>query len=193
MKEIPNCNGYYLVDPLGNVYSKTRNVMGRDGVTYPKKGRKLVPSVNKQTGYLQVDLWVNNKAKRHCIHRLVAEAYIPNPEDKPEVNHRNSNRQDCTMGNLEWATSSENSIHAYAYGHASQKERRKLAEQDYSDIFSRFLAGENFECILKDYPISAGRLSMNLRALVTKWDKVAEYMNERQRQRKERAILNGSN
>lgn len=193
MKEIPDCNGHYLIDRAGNVYSKTRNVVGKDGVTYPKKGKKLKPFVNKQTGYPQVDLWVNNKGTRYYIHRLVAEAYIPNPENKPEVNHKNSNRQDCAISNLEWATSSENSIHAYTYGYASQKERRKLAEQDYSIIFSRFLEGESFESILRDYPISAGRLSMNLRALVTKWGRFNEYVLERQRQRKERAILNGSN
>lgn len=63
-------------------------------------------------GYLRVDL-----DKIHCkLHRLVAEAFIPNPENKPIVNHKKGNKHDCRASQLEWMTVSENTKHAWDNG-----------------------------------------------------------------------------
>lgn len=62
-------------------------------------------------GYKRVSLWYSKKANDHRIHRLVAQAFIPNPDNKPEINHKNGIRNDNRVSNLEWCTGIENSRH----------------------------------------------------------------------------------
>lgn len=67
-------------------------------------------------GYLTVTLTLDHGRKFCLVHRLVAEAFIPNPLDKPEVNHKDGDKTNNVYTNLEWVTESENSLHAYATG-----------------------------------------------------------------------------
>lgn len=67
-------------------------------------------------GYKKVGLIVNGRQKRFQVHRLVAECYIPNPDNKPEVNHKDCDPANNQVSNLEWSTSKENSNHAIASG-----------------------------------------------------------------------------
>ena len=84
----------YLIYPDGRVWSKKRKIFLKPG---------------KQTkGYLHVNLSNHGKMKLHRIHRLVAVHYIPNPEGKPQVDHKNRNRTDNRVENLRWATNGEN-------------------------------------------------------------------------------------
>ena len=68
---------------------------------------------NNVCGYLQVALQKHKKRKDEKIHRLVAEAFIPNPENKPQVNHLDGNKLNNYYKNLEWCTNGENQIHSY--------------------------------------------------------------------------------
>lgn len=68
------------------------------------------------TGYLRITLYKDGKTKNHYVHVLVAKAFIPNPENKPYVNHRDGNKQNNAIENLEWVTGSENILHAYETG-----------------------------------------------------------------------------
>lgn len=95
-------NQYYEVDDEGNVYSLRRN-------------RKLSPKHNWD-GYLRIQLWDHGKCKFVSIHRLVAEAFVPNPDNKPFINHKNGNKQDNRAENLEWCTQQENIVHAWKTG-----------------------------------------------------------------------------
>lgn len=63
-------------------------------------------------GYPQVELMINKKRKHYQVHRLVAKAFVPNPDNKPCVNHKNGNTCDNCMNNLEWCSEKENTIHA---------------------------------------------------------------------------------
>jgi hypothetical protein len=70
-------------------------------------------------GYLTCTLYKNSKPKIFLIHRLVAGAFIPNTENKPEINHINAIRSDNRVGNLEWCTHSANMKHMINIGHAN--------------------------------------------------------------------------
>jgi hypothetical protein len=100
-RTVPGYDGKYEVSNHGNV----RN----------QKGALLKPFPIHQ-GYLVVDLCHMGKKKHIRLNRLVAETFIPNPDNKPEVNHKNGNKMDNSSENLEWSTKSENMIHAYKYG-----------------------------------------------------------------------------
>lgn len=97
-KPIKGFEGLYEVSNLGNV----RNANG-----------KLRKPFLIHQGYLIIDLFRNYKRTHARVNRLVAEAFIPNPENKTEVNHKNGNKTDNRVENLEWTSKSENMIHAY--------------------------------------------------------------------------------
>ena len=98
-KDVVGYEGLYKVSSFGNVLSVKR------GIYLNKK--------SKRSGHLYIGLSKNNVRKNKYVHRLVAIAFIPNPENKPEVNHINGNPKDNNLYNLEWNTRYENSIHSY--------------------------------------------------------------------------------
>ena len=99
----------------------TEYTININGDVYSYKGyktdkpRKLIP-VKMDNGYYKVNLMINGKEKLYSIHRLVASAFIPNPENKPEVNHKNGDKSANLIYNLEWSTSKENIDHAIMTG-----------------------------------------------------------------------------
>lgn len=130
-KDIPGYEGLYQVSNLGRVKSLERYVFDRVAKHYqPEQIKK--PSNKKSKdgsakGYLILQLYRDNKAKNCYIHRLVAEAFIPNPENKKTVNHKNGDKHDNRAENLEWTTYKENNNHAYKYGlnDANHRQNRK--------------------------------------------------------------------
>jgi len=105
--------GFYEVSNNGRVRGLTRQVLKHDGVrTCPSK--ILLPDMSK--GYPRVVLGRGGNRKRVLVHRLVAEAFIPNQFGKPVVNHKDGNRSNNCVSNLEWCTQRENAIHAHRTG-----------------------------------------------------------------------------
>lgn len=100
MKEIKGFKDYYITED-GKVFSKKRNI--------------YLSPFKKQGGYLRVSLF-NGKHNHKSIHRLVAEAFISNPNNYPEVNHIDGNKQNNNINNLEWCTPSQNQKHAFELG-----------------------------------------------------------------------------
>lgn len=104
-KDIEGYSGQYQISNKGNVKSFKRN----------QKGVNLKPQISGQ-GYLAVSLLTEGKAKWHKVHRLVALAFLENPENKQEVNHLDGDKTNNCVENLVWANRSENTKHAYDAG-----------------------------------------------------------------------------
>lgn len=127
-KDVPAYEGIYQVSNLGNIrslkYNNTQEV-------------KLLKLKLRYPGYLYVNLSKNNKQKKYNVHRLVASAFIPNPNDKKEVNHINGKKTDNALINLEWATKKENEYHAMINNLKASHERHggaKLTKIQVADI-----------------------------------------------------------
>lgn len=102
---------------VNNNYSINENGEVRNDIT----GHIKTPTLNKQNGYLCVDLYMNNKRTKVPIHRLVAEAFIKNPDNKPTVDHKDGNRQNNAISNLRWSTYSEQNSRFETVGVRSQR------------------------------------------------------------------------
>lgn len=129
-KDIVGYEGLYQVSNLGRVKSLDhfRNTGLNRG--YLQKGKILKPSMDMYRNYLRVQLSKKGKVVSIRIHRLVAQAFIPNPKNKPQVNHIDGNKLNNCVDNLEWVTIRENIQHAYDTGLAmvSEETKKKISE-----------------------------------------------------------------
>ena len=105
--------GLYEVSTAGEVRSVTRTIIDNH-CTRIFSGKLLHPTENNgKQPYFYVSLSKNGKVKKILVHRLVAETFIKNPENKPQVNHIDGNVHNNCVENLEWVTNAENTQHAY--------------------------------------------------------------------------------
>lgn len=95
------------------------------GIVWSNRKNKYIKPHKIGNGYIQIDI----NGKPMYLHRLIATLFIPNPENKPQVNHIDGNPQNNDVSNLEWCTQSENNIHANRTG-LRKKKRRKLTDND---------------------------------------------------------------
>lgn len=102
---------HYLVSTWGKIYRIDKAFQVE--TDYQHMTRKLSELSTEETskGYLRVYLSKNGKRKHHKVHRLVARAFIPNPDNKPQVNHIDGNKHNNSITNLEWVTDEENKLH----------------------------------------------------------------------------------
>ncbi len=106
-KAIAECNGEYYISDHGRVKSYKR---GKERILKPILSGPL------HSRYLAIGICINGKNKPQKIHRLVALAFVPNEDNKPQVNHKDGNKLNNRVYNLEWATASENQQHAWDTG-----------------------------------------------------------------------------
>lgn len=121
-KDVVGFEEYFMVSNTGKVWSKRTN--------------KELKQCKLKTGYMAVTTRIGGRSgKVYClrIHRMVAEAFIPNPDDKPYVNHKNLDKKANNLTNLEWVTASENALHYYSSIESSGGSRRYAARRLSSD------------------------------------------------------------
>ncbi len=134
-KDIEHYNGVYQISNLGRV--RSFNSTGSNSSR--RKTPIIMKNIKDSKGYEVVNLSKNGSKKMKKIHRLIAKAFIPNPDRKEFVNHIDGNPSNNSICNLEWATSSENKKHGYDIGitkpvMGSKHGRSKLTESDVLTI-----------------------------------------------------------
>lgn len=126
--DVSGYEGKYMVSNMGRAYSAERMVPNHSGFKRLQKP-KIINRKPFKNGYIFVSLRDCENSCRKTLHRLVAGAFIPNPENKPCVNHKNGIKTDNRVENLEWVSYSENSKHAYSIGLA-EKSMAKLSRDN---------------------------------------------------------------
>ena len=94
--------------------TQTDYLITEEGDVYSRKFGKLKKMKQRTERYKAINLWNNGKEKAHYVHRLVAETYIPNPDNLPEVNHKDEDKTNNNVANLEWSTHADNVQHSLA-------------------------------------------------------------------------------
>lgn len=145
-KPINGYEGLYEISNLARVRTVAHRMRRKSGAMCPVKSK--IKTQNKgKNGYKTVALVKNNITKTTAVHRLVAIAFIPNPDCKRCVNHKDGNKHNNSLGNLEWATHSENNKHAFDMGLRSS--RRDMNGDIYRII-----------CRLKDNKLTISQISL---------------------------------
>lgn len=110
-KDIEGYEGMYQIGSCGDVKALPRTIINKNGATQNYPGRLLKVETTSD-GRRRVTLCKDNKTRRFLVHRLMGVAFIPNPGNKPHINHIDNNPLNNVIHNLEWCTHSENMIHA---------------------------------------------------------------------------------
>ena len=158
----------YQASDLGRIRNKNRN--------------NILSPIKDKDGYLKVHL--NNDRTIRFVHRLVAITFIPNPENKPQVNHKDGNKENNSVWNLEWCTSKENNMHALNTGLRKQSTRVRIVE-----------TGEVFPSI-KDCAEAIGARPQNVQAALNNYGHHKtvrglhiEYANTEKEDKKNKSFL----
>ncbi len=147
IKELAVINGFpnYLVSSTGEVINRSKRIH-----------KTMTPHL--KSGYARVGISRQGQTRKFMAHRLVAIAFVPNPEGKPEVNHINGNKLDNRVCNLEWVTSSENVMHSIRTGltkpvSIENREKTKMRNIERSKHYYYSNDGKRFDsaCVLAHY------------------------------------------
>lgn len=143
--DIPGYEGWYQVSTWGVVRSVDRTIFYEDGRIQKHRGKTMSTSSKGKNKYAVVGLCKNRKTRFEYVHRLVAMTFIPNTENKREVNHKDGNKRNNRLTNLEWTSSSENKRHAVAAGvlFNPRPKRGREAGGKLTDDAVRFIRAES--------------------------------------------------
>ena len=129
-RDIEGYEGHYMVDAKGNVFSLKR--------------KKIMTPCKSNNGYMQVHLSIDGVMKSHKVHRLVAKTFIPNPYNLPQVNHKDEDKTNNCVENLEWCTQSYNMNY-------NDGQKRRAASRDYEEISKKRSEAQSKEVTQYDF------------------------------------------
>lgn len=128
--------------------------------------RGIILKTKMNNGYTKLDLSKGNIGYPRLVHRLVAQAFIANPDNKPEVNHLDGNRSNNAVSNLEWSTHSENGLHSYR--ELGRKPTTKLSSAQVTEIRRRVDTGEAQASLAREFGVSPGLVTQIIRRTIWK-------------------------
>lgn len=135
--DIKGYEGFYQVSNQGRVRSVDREIIYPDGHIQKYKG-KIISGYKHSSGYIIVDL----RGKKYRVHRLVGEAFIPNPDNKPDIDHINTNKADNRVDNLRWVTKEENMKNEITNSRCSKIHTGKTLSEEHKKHISESVSGE---------------------------------------------------
>lgn len=136
-KDIKGFEGLYQVSNMGAVKSVDRVIIEKNNRKVNRKG-KLLKEGRETCGYSFVSLNYCGVRKYARVHRLVAEAFLDNPYNKPQINHIDGNKQNNKVTNLEYCTKSENMFHAYKMGLRNRVFPVEMLDKETGEAIKRF-------------------------------------------------------
>ena len=138
-KDIPGYEGFYQASNLGRI--KSLLFYNNRYKKYIKR-EKILKTTTQKTGYLMLTLCKDKKKSNLLVHRIIAKTFLSNPNNYPQVNHKDGNKKNNCVDNLEWCTSKQNNKHAFdtglnKYNHAFDNYHftKKVGQYDLNDNF----------------------------------------------------------
>lgn len=177
-RDVVGYEGKYQVSSMGRVKSLSR---ARDcGHKQPVPERILKLCWAGTSAYLSVSLHKSGKSQMFRVHRLMAKVFLPNPEGKLEVNHKDADRRNNKLSNLEWATRIENAHHAMnlgLYPTGNRNGNGKLTDKQEEQIRERLAKGETGKTIAPDFGVSPTLINQINRGEVRKKNRTKGVIN----------------
>lgn len=144
------------------------------------KGKAVKVQTLGKNGYKYVTLYNNNLSKKLYIHRLMAELFISNPEGKRTVNHKDGNKANNCLSNLEWSTDGENIKHAYDNG---LNRGSKITDECRKFMYEQFMSGQNMSQIAEGNDFNNVTVSNHIRKYVKDNNLEKEYEKQKMQQK----------
>lgn len=127
-RDITGYEGLYQASDLGRIKSLERKVKTKNGYRIVRE--KILKTSKDKNGYLLVNLHKNNKMKTHRVHRIIAQTFIPNHENLPQINHIDENTTNNSVNNLEWCSLVYNINYGTGIYRRSEKSKKKVCQYD---------------------------------------------------------------